>query len=145
MVQISSLQLGSVNALTEFQPPSAQANEMRNLAASPDGNIWFTEPSGNKVGRVNVNAVPITIDEFTVPTARSQPTAIGVGPDGAMWFAELRGKLLGRIPLNAAPGTAPREFSLGFKAPAALVTGPDCNLWVTDQVAPVARIGLVRF
>ena len=145
MVQISSLQLGSVNSLMEFQPPSAKQNDMRNIAASPDGNIWFTEPTSDKVGRVNVNAVPITIDEFTVQTARSQPTAIGVGPDGAMWFAEIHGKLLGRIPFNAAPGTTPQEFSLGFKLPAALVTGSDCNLWVTDQVSPVARIGVVRF
>ena len=145
MVQISSLQLGTLNALTEIQPPSAQKNEMREIAASPDGNIWFTEPVNDIVGRVNVNAVPITIDEFTVPTAKSQPTAIGVGPDGAMWFAEFHSKLLGRIPFNAAPGTTPQEFSLGFKAPAALVTGPDCNLWVTDQVSPIARIGLVQF
>jgi len=145
MVQISSLQLGTVNALTEIQPPSAQQNEMRNIAASPDGNIWFTEPVNDIVGRVNVNAVPITIDEFTVPTAKAQPTASGVGPDGAMWFAEFHSKLLGRIPFNAAPGTTPQEFSLGFKAPAALVTGPDCNLWVTDQVSPIARIGLVQF
>ena len=145
MVQISSLQLGSVNPLTEIQPPSAQTNDMRNIAASPDGNIWFTEPASDKVGRVNVGAVPITIDEFTVPTAKALPTAIGVGPDGAMWFAELHSKLLGRIPFSAPPGTTPQEFSLGFKAPAGLVTGPDCNLWVTDQTAPIARIGVVKF
>lgn len=145
MVQISSLQVGSVNALTEIQPPSAQPDEMRDITSSPDGNIWFTEPQSDKVGRVNVNAVPMTIDEFAVPTAKAQPAAIGLGPDGAMWFAELHGKLLGRIPLNAAPGTTPQEFSLGFKAPAALVTGPDCNLWVADQTAPIARIGLVKF
>lgn len=145
MVQISSLQLGTVNAVSEFQLASAQPGELRAIAQSPDGNVWITEPQSDKVARVNVDAVPITIDEFAVPTAHAQPTGIAAGPDGAMWFTESHGKALGRVPFDAAPGTAPQEFILGFKAPAALTTGPDCNLWVTDQIAPVGRIGLVRF
>lgn len=145
MVQISSLQLGTVNGVSEFHPASAQPDEMRAIAASTDGNVWFTEPQSDKVGRVDVNAVPIAIDEFTVPTAKAEPSGIAPGPDGAMWFTELKGKALGRIALDAAPGSAAQEFVLGFKSPAALATGPDCALWVTDQVAPVARIGVVRF
>lgn len=145
MVEISSLQLGTVNAVSEFQPPSAQPGELRAIAQSPDGNVWITEPESDKIARINVSAVPITIDEFAVPTAHAQPTGIAAGPDGAMWFTEFKSKALGRIPFAAAPGTSPQEFILGFKAPAGVVTGPDCNIWVTDQVAPIARIGVVRF
>jgi len=129
----------------EFKPASAQKGELRAIAASPDGNVWFTEPNSDKIGRVNVNDTPITIDEFDVPTSGAQPTGIAAGPDGAMWFAEVHGKLLGRIPLDAPPGTTPQEFSLGFNSPGGLVTGPDCNLWVTDFKAPIGRVGVVRF
>ncbi len=145
MVQISSLQLGSVNAVTEINAGGAQAGELRVIAADPNGNIWFSEPTSDKVARVNVSAVPITVDEFSVPTAGAQPFGITAGPDGAMWFAEVHGKKLGRIAFDAAPGTSPQEFTFGFAAPAGLVTGPDCNLWVTDQASPVGRIGKITF
>lgn len=143
-VQISSLQLGSVNAINEYKPQSSQPNELRTITASPDGNVWFVEPVSNKIGRVNVAANPITIDEFTVPSAGAQPDGIAAGPDGAIWFTEYNARRLGRIPFNAGLGTAPQEYVYPFVAPAGITTGPDCNLWVTDQAAN-ARIGRIKF
>jgi virginiamycin B lyase len=145
MVQISSLQLGSVNAVTEIQAGSSVANEVQKISADPNGNVWFTEPQSDKIARVNVSAVPITVDEFSVPTAKAQPNGIAPGPDGAMWFTETKGKNLGRIPFDAAPGTSPTEFAFGLFAPGGLVTGPDCNVWVTDSTSPRARIGQIKF
>jgi virginiamycin B lyase len=145
MVQISALQLQTVNAVTEIQAGTSKANELRNIASSPDGNVWFTEPQSDKVARVDVSAVPITVDEFSVPTANAQPNGIAPGPDGAMWFTETSGKKLGRIPFNAAAGTSAQEFSYGLVSPTGIVTGPDCNLWLTDAKTPQARVGLIRF
>ena len=121
------------------------ASAPNDVALDAQGNVWFTESTSDKVARVNVNAVPVTVDEFAVPTAGAQPVGIAAGPDGAMWFAEATGKKIGRIPMNAAPGTVPQEFDFGFGSPGGLVTGPDCNLWVTDQVSPVGRIGKITF
>ena len=38
-----------------------------------------------------------TINEFTIPTADSNPYGITLGPDGAMWFAENGAGKIGRI------------------------------------------------
>jgi virginiamycin B lyase len=145
MVQISSLQLGTVNTVTEIAAGSSVANEVQKISADPNGNVWFTEPQSDKVARVNVSAVPITVDEFSVPTAKAQPNGIAPGPDGAMWFTETKGKNLGRIAFDAAPGATPTEFAFGFAAPGGLVTGSDCSLWVTDATSPRGRIGQIKF
>jgi virginiamycin B lyase len=49
------------------------------LVVGPDGGLWFTEISGNRIGRIAVDG---SVTEFSVPTAASQPTGLAVGPDG---------------------------------------------------------------
>jgi virginiamycin B lyase len=40
------------------------------VAPAPDGNIWFAEYAADKIGRVNLNSVPIDITEFAVGPRR---------------------------------------------------------------------------
>src|SRR5262249_53928627 len=48
----------TAGALTEIQVPTSGFSP-RQIAAGPDGNIWFTEISAQKIGRVNLGgAVP---------------------------------------------------------------------------------------
>ena len=49
------------------------------IAAGPDGNLWFSDVVGNRIGRISTAG---TISEFPVPTANSQPLGITAGPDG---------------------------------------------------------------
>ena len=79
------------------------------MAGGPDGNIWFTERNGNKIGRITPGG---TITEFTVSTAGAEIEGITAGPDGNLWFVELTGNKIGRItpsgtitefPLSAVP------------------------------------------
>src|SRR5262249_10210608 len=74
----------------------------------PDGNLWFTEPDANQIGRITP-AGQITL--FTVPTAGSQPTGIVAGPNGNIWFTEAASRHIGEYFLT---GTVP--------APAATTT-----------------------
>ena len=54
-----------------------------------DSGMWFTESSGNKIGRYTFTATPFT--EFPIPTANSVPTGIAPGPDGtAVVYREQR-------------------------------------------------------
>jgi hypothetical protein len=65
-------------------------------AAGPDGNLWFTEQVGNRIGRITPAGV---ITEFSVGlTANSRPFGITAGPDGNLWFSEFAGNQIGRIP-----------------------------------------------
>src|SRR5438093_745746 len=64
------------------------------ITAGPDGNLWFTEANGNKIGRITTGGV---ITEYPVPTAGSAPLGIASGPDGALWFTEYYRNRIGRI------------------------------------------------
>lgn len=144
-VQISSLQLGQLNPVTEIAPAGAKPGDLHYVTVSTDGNVWFTELASDKIGRINMSADPITIDLFPVPTKNATPEGIAMGPDGAVWFTEFAGKKIGRIAPDAAPGTAPTEFSFGFSAPAGIATGADCNLWITNQTLPRGQVGKITF
>jgi streptogramin lyase len=82
-----------VGAFTEFTVPTASSSPTA-IAAGPDGNLWFTEASGNKIGRVTPTGM---FTEFTVPTASSAPQEIAAGPDGNLWFTELNANNVGRV------------------------------------------------
>ncbi len=65
----------------------------RQIAAGPDGALWFTDLGGNKIGRITTAG---KITEFAIPTVGSWPGGIAAGPDGALWFTELAGRI-GRV------------------------------------------------
>src|SRR5262249_11945200 len=72
----------------------ADAPQPLGIAAGPDGNVWFTENRGSKVGRVN----PAThkIEEFSDGiTPGSNPTDLTLGGDGNLWFPEEIGSRIG--------------------------------------------------
>jgi streptogramin lyase len=112
--------------ILEFVVPTG-GSEPRGIAAGPDGNIWFTELFGNKIGRITMAG---TITEFTIPTAGSNPEGITAGPDGNLWFAEFGGNKIGRI----TPAGVITEFPLPnpASAPGNLAVGSDGNLWFTE-------------
>jgi streptogramin lyase len=67
------LLVGSGEAVvTEFPIPTA-ASSPQSITAGPDGNLWFTERAGNKIGRITPAGV---ITEYPVITADSEPYGI---------------------------------------------------------------------
>jgi streptogramin lyase len=100
------------------------------IAAGPDGNVWFTEQAGNRIGRITPGGV---ITEFLVVTAGSAPTGITQGPDGNLWFTQRSIDRIGRI----TPSGVVTEFLLPTPgaAPTGITAGPDGNLWFTEQAA----------
>jgi hypothetical protein len=63
--------------ITEF-PITAGAGATF-ATAGPDGNVWFAELAGNRIGRVTPAG---TVTEFPLPVPQSAPLDITVGPDG---------------------------------------------------------------
>jgi virginiamycin B lyase len=69
------------------------------ITRGPDGNLWFTESAGNKIGRLTPAG---RLSEFALPTTCGDslgcgPDGITSGPDGALWFTEATGNRIGRI------------------------------------------------
>ena len=86
--------------------------------AGPDGNLWFSESNGNKIGRVTPAGA---FTEYPLSTPSSEPWGITAGPDGNLWFG--RGLGLGRITtagtiteFNGFSGSSSRVLRVGADA-----------------------------
>ncbi len=113
-------------AIAEFSIPTAEAKPV-SIAPGPDGNLWFTEHEGNKIGRITPSGA---ITEFSLPTPASALEEIAPGPDGNMWFTEHKADNVGRI----TPSGAITEFSIptAISGPEDIAAGPEGNLWFAE-------------
>src|SRR5437016_11200384 len=107
-------------AIEPFNPACTLDGGPTSIIAGRDGNLWFTERFGNKIGRIAPTSGLIT--EFCqVLTAGNpsgitgSPRGITVGPDGNIWFAEVCG-VIGRITTHGGI-TAVASASFGASSP----------------------------
>src|SRR5258705_152010 len=72
--------------VTDFSVALTAGAQPAAIAAGPDGNLWFTEQGGNRIGRITPAGV---VTEFSAGiTAGAALAGIAAGPDGNLWFAE---------------------------------------------------------
>jgi streptogramin lyase len=129
--------------VTEYPTPTVDSLP-HDITAGPDGALWFTEVSSDRVGRITTGGA---ITEFTEPDAGpDQPTGITSGPDGNLWFTQLIADEIGRV----TPAGTITEFPLpvnGAKFPEGIVAGPDNALWFTealnDAIGRITTLGVV--
>ena len=125
---------------TEYQVPT-DGSQPNGITKGPDGNLWFTEFSGNKIGKITTAGA---ITEFPVPTAGSSPAEITAGPDGNLWFTEYYGQKIGRITTAGVITEFP--IPSGNSLPYGITVGPDGNLWFTENnghILPASYIGRI--
>ncbi len=128
----------TVEQNTEYAVPST--SHPNGIVAGPDGNLWFTEFSGNKIGKMTTWGTAV---EYALPEG-SGPAYITVGPDNNLWFTDSASGKIGKI-TTAGVIT---EYSLpaGSK-PTGITTGPDGNLWYTvrstNKIGKITTAGAV--
>jgi virginiamycin B lyase len=128
----------SAQTFTEFPIPSHPGGQPEGITVGPDGALWFTEYTGNKIGRITTAGV---ITEFPTITIDSRSRSITTGPDGALWFTEAGASKIGRIPTTATPENPQlTEFPVPLSGPFGITTGPDHALWFTSGNMTVGRI-----
>jgi virginiamycin B lyase len=95
------------------------------VAVAPDGRVWFTEGSGNRIGRMNADGMGLV--EFALPNPNSGARIIALGADSNMWFSEHTGNRMGRI----TPEGVITEFPIPTpdSQPRAIALGADGNIW----------------
>jgi virginiamycin B lyase len=64
--------------------PTAACYPFR-IVVGGDGNLWFSEPGCNRVGRITMTG---EITEFVLPQPDLEPNVICLGPDGNIWATE---------------------------------------------------------
>lgn len=114
--------------VTSFTLPSGGSGPAE-ITQGSDGNYWFTERSGNRIGRITPAGV---VTEFVI-TAGADLVGITAGSDGNVWFAESGRNTIGRI----TPAGVITEFTLpttgvGARNPFLLTLGGDGNVWFTS-------------
>lgn len=63
------------------------------IAWALDGNLYFTCPRSNQIGRLIPSSGVITL--YPVPTPNSRPVGIALGADGNIWFGEAKANQIG--------------------------------------------------
>jgi len=126
--------------ITEF-PVISSGTDLGGIVAGPDGNLWFTEFTASKIGRITTEGV---VTEFPLPTA-SNPQLIAAGADGNLWFPEATGDKIGRITTAGVITEFPvLTTNAGLTGIAA---GPDGNLWFIEgganKVGRITTAGVV--
>src|SRR5476649_579595 len=81
--------------ITEFSAGITAGAFPLGITAGPDGNLWFTEQNGNRIGRITPAGVVTEFSAGITPSAL--PGGIAAGPDGSLWFTETSGSRIARI------------------------------------------------
>jgi virginiamycin B lyase len=124
--------------INEFPVPTASSGPI-DITSGPDGNLWFTENAGNKIGQFNLTTHVVT--EFALPTPSSSPLGITSGLDGNLWFTEQGSNQIGVI----NPTThAIHEFPVPTTGSgvSGITRGPDGGIWFTESYSN--QIGLIN-
>lgn len=95
------------------------------ITIARDGQLWFTESSGNRIGRMNPDGTGLL--EYPLPHPESAPRIIALGADGNLWFSEHAGNRIGRI----TPTGIISEYEIPTIAsqPRAICLGADGAIW----------------
>ena len=120
--------------VTEFPLPRLDARVPWDIAAGPDGNLWFVEGTSNSVGRITTAGV---VTEFPILNPQSTALGIAAGPDGNLWITEYAyapaGNKIGRI--STAGVITEFLIPTANSGPVGIAAGPDGNLWFTETKA----------
>ncbi|MEE2986471.1 MAG: Lyase-like protein [Nitrospinota bacterium] len=141
---LALLSAGPVGAaeILEYLTPSPDSSPS-DLAFDAQGNLWFTEINGNKIGKlVPSETEPGTskgIQEYELPNPNSKPNYLIVSKDGQVWFSEMAGRI-GRLDpatgkISEYPVPTPKS------EPHHLAEGDDGSIWFLEfETNKIARL-----
>jgi streptogramin lyase len=134
--------------IQEFAPTSSPCAApparfcMAYFAADGLGNLWFTEPTRNTLGRINPSDPTHTIVEFPLPPCGGGgcfPLDSATGPDGNVWFT-MNGGSIGRV----TPTGAITEFPINGVAPQGIAAGADGQIYFSEFLLPSGQDAIGR-
>jgi streptogramin lyase len=123
----ASIAVAREPSVTEYDVGLTTTVSLWGITEGPDGNVWFTEESGNAVGRITPEGV---ITEFSSGFPYGNPRGITTGPDGNLWVAEAGGN--GSITKVTKTGVVTDHEVPTPGDPNDVAVGPDGNIWYVD-------------
>src|SRR5438270_1122728 len=121
--------------IREFPLPAGRAPT--GITVGPDNNLWFTEESGSRIGRLTLSG---DLREIALPIAGAPGVGIIAGPDGNLWFTDRNADQIGRI----TPAGQITEYPTAENSsPLDITVAPDRTLWFSESNSDrLGRIGL---
>ena len=127
-------------SITEF--PLRDGSVPLGITAGPDRNMWFTEVSGSRIGRIKPSG---RIDDWSTGSgisSGSEPWGITAGPDGNLWFTEQAKSQVGQMSPTSLTAS---EFAAGAaisanSGPRGIAVGPDRAIWFAEDAGRIGRI-----
>jgi YVTN family beta-propeller protein len=116
----------SIVSTSNYGYPSG-SNSPYEIAAGPDGALWFTNEFENSVGRIDPTTGAVTT--YTGVGINS-PNGIAAGPDGALWFTNTGNNSIGRV---TTAGVVTNYTGAGISHPYGIAAGSDGALWFTNN------------
>src|SRR5438046_9133792 len=102
------------------------------ITAGPDGNLWVTDESQNKILKMTTNGV---FTGYALPASPNRgANSITVGSDGNLWIGEPGNNSIGRM---TTAGLLLGEFPIptANAGVGGIARGPDGNVWFTENSA----------
>jgi len=131
------------DAIGELDPDTPRFQQWKTAAGSTpydllidkNGNLWFTEWTGNNIGFLNPKTGKVV--ETPIPTANSHPYGITLDPKGNVWFAENRKGVaqIGKFTPTTNGNISIQEFLIDNtlrSQPHALIATPNGHIWITE-------------
>jgi streptogramin lyase len=115
--------------IAEFPLPPRPDSELgiSSIVAGPDGNLYFTEPNGDKTGQVSPAG---RIVEAPLPVPGSKPRTIATAPDGSLWITEEGTDRVARIDL--AEGVLRERWLEPGARPTGIAARADGTIWIAE-------------
>jgi streptogramin lyase len=123
--------------ITEFETPTMESGPT-SIHIGKEGDVWFTERGGNKIGRLHPATGAIT--EYDIPTPMSVATGITVDAEGLIWYASKMASKIGRLDPKTG---AIKEFDTptAKSQPSTITSDAQGNIWFDER----ANDRIVRF
>ena len=114
-----------------YRATTSFTEEGCSMLEGPDGNIWFTDYSNNRIGRIT----PTGVVTFFPLGSDASPLSMALGSDGALWFTESITDKIGRLTTDGQLKTFNARTT-----PYDIVAGPDGNLWYNGYNGTIYRM-----
>lgn len=119
--------------ITEYPVPTTGAKPL-SIAWGQDGNLWFTEFAGQKIGRISQSGGAFL--ECTLPTEKGltpTPYGIAAGPDGNLWVTDPGANGIWSVTTACVATFYP--LATANAGPQSITIGPNGALWFVENTA----------
>jgi virginiamycin B lyase len=118
-------------AIKAYRATTSFKEEGCSILEGPDGNVWFTDDSNDRIGRIT----PLGHVTFFPLGSNTGLYSMALGSDGALWFTMTVLGQIGRLTTSGQLST----FGAGPE-PLDIVSGPDGDLWFNDQGGNIYKL-----